>query len=110
MKGSTLLKNIIALIAISLLAILSPHIIHPIITALLSCHDWVSELLLQVFSGGQAGSIARNLIALLAMPLIISVIPAIVYWLAKRSMFPYFMHTLWAVWLVQTTALIVLNK
>lgn len=110
MKGSTLLKNIIALIAISLLAILGPHYIHPIITALLSSHDWISQLLLQVFSGGQAGNIAKSLIALITMPLIISIIPALVYWLAKRRMFPYFMHTLWAVWLIQTTAIIMLYK
>jgi hypothetical protein len=110
MTGSTLLKNIIALIAISLLSIFGVEYIRPVIMALLSSHDWISQLLLQVFSGGQAGNILRELIALITMPLIIGLIPASVYWLAKRRMFPYFMHTVWIVWLIQTTAILVLNK
>lgn len=105
-----MLKNIIALLVFTLLAVVGSHYVHPFIMALLSGHDWVSQLLLQVFSGGQAGNIAREFLALLAMPLIIGLIPAFVYWLAKRRLFPYFMHTIWAVWIIQVTAIIVLAR
>jgi hypothetical protein len=49
----------------------------------------------------------RKLIALLAVPLFIGLIPALVYWIVKRSWFPHFMQLVWIVWLIQAAALIV---
>ena len=70
----------------------------------------ISDILREVFSGGQAGNIARELLALLAIPVAISLIPAIIYWLAKRHWFPWFMEVVWVIWFIQTSALVVLFK
>jgi hypothetical protein len=102
-----MLKNFIALILFSLGVIFGAKHIQPIIFLLVSSRDWISQLLLQVFSGGEWGSAVRNLISLLVMPLFIAAIPALVYWLSKRRFFPYFMHVVWVVWLVEVTTIIV---
>jgi len=104
-----MLKNIVVLILLSLGVVFGLKHIQPVVLALANSRDWVSQLLLQVFSGGEIGSAIRNLLSLLAMPLIIGAIPAIVYWMSKHRMFPYFMHVVWVVWLVQTTAIVVLH-
>jgi hypothetical protein len=103
-----MLKNIIVLLIISLIVIVGAHHLRPLIMALLAAHDWISQALLQVFSGGKIASIIRQLIALISIPLFIGLIPTLVYWLAKRRLSPYFMHIVWAVWLIQTSALIIL--
>jgi hypothetical protein len=84
--------------------------LHSGLEALLSGHDWVANALKEVFSGGQAGNISRELIASLTIPVLIALIPAGFYWLAKRHWFPYFMTIVWIVWLIQTSALVIQLK
>jgi hypothetical protein len=73
-------------------------------------HAWISHLLTQIFSGDQDGDFLRKLFALLAIPLIVSLIAILVHWLVKGRMFPYFTQCLWVMWLVQTAALVIQYK
>jgi hypothetical protein len=103
-------KQLIAIAVLSIGIILAAEYAQDAVLLLIRSHDWVSELLMSVFSGGEAGRITRGLIALLSVPILIGLIPSIIYWAIKRSWFPYFMEIVWVVWLVQAGALIVLNK
>jgi hypothetical protein len=105
-----MLKNFIVLILLSLAVIFGTKHLHPIILVLVSAHDWISQLLLQVFSGGELGSAVRNLISLILVPLFIGAIPATVYWFSKHRQFPYFMHIVWVMWLLQTTAIVMMYR
>jgi len=104
-----MLKNLLVLVLFSLAVVFGSQHIQPIIMVLVSWHNWISQLLLQVFAGGEIGSAIRSLISLLVIPLIFGIIPTIIYWIARNRLFPYFMHVAWVVWLLQTTALIVLR-
>lgn len=105
-----MLKQVIGIIGISILVILTiPHMQKGLVW-IVGAHDWISQLLTEVFSVGTTGSLLRNLLALLAIPVLIGLIPVIVYWLARRSFFPYFMQCVWVIWLLQTAALIIQFK
>lgn len=101
-----MLKQLIILLLLSLVVIFGTQYILPLISVVLSTHHWVSQSLLQIFTGGKAGNAIREFIALWFVPLCLTLIPTLIFWLAKRRFFPYFFHTLWVIWLVQTTALI----
>jgi hypothetical protein len=103
-----MLKHIVAIIVVSIGTVMAMLYLQQGLQMLLSVHDWIAQVLAQVFSGGQAGSITKNLIALLAAPIIIALVPAIIYWIIKRSWFPYFMQIVWVIWLMQTAALAIL--
>jgi len=105
-----MIKYIVTIIVVSLLIILGMSYAQHALQFLVSAHDWISAQLLQVFSVGEAGNILRQLIALLAIPLVIGLIPVIIYWLAKHGWFPYFMEVVWVVWLIQTAAIVVQYK
>jgi hypothetical protein len=105
-----MIKHILAIILLSVGVIMAMTYAQHGLQFLLTAHDWIANILTEVFSGGSAGNITRELIALLAVPLIIGIILAIFYWILKRSWFPYFMHYVWAIWLVQTAAWIMLNQ
>lgn len=105
-----MLKQIIALIVLSILVVLAMPYVQHAVQALASAHDWISNQLTEIFSGGTAGDITRRLIAILAIPLVIGLLPALIYWIAKRQWFPYFMHVVWVIWLLQTAAIVVLYK
>ena len=103
-----MLKHIIALILLSILVILGVAYLKPCLDALLAGHQWVDETLKQVFSGGKPGEITRQLLALLSIPLLIGLVPALIFWLARRKWFPFFMELVWVLWLIEVSALVML--
>lgn len=103
-----MLKQLIAIILLSVGVIMAMPYAQQGLQALVTAHDWIADLLTQVFTEGEAGNVTRNLIALLAVPVVVALVPAIIYWVAKRSWFPYFMQVVGVLWLVQTSALVIL--
>lgn len=105
-----MLKQILALIVLSILIILCMPYAQQGLGWIVSGHNWISEMLTNVFSGSHVGDVIRKLIALLVIPVLIGLVPVIIYWLAKRTWFPYFMQIVWVVWLLEIAALIVQYK
>jgi hypothetical protein len=105
-----MLKQSLILVALSAAIILSMSYAQHGLQLLVSGHDWISQLLTEVFSAGHAGSLARSLIALLSIPLFAGLIPTFIYWIVRRHWFPYFMEIVWVVWLLQAGALIMMYK
>jgi hypothetical protein len=103
-------KHILAFIVLSILIVVGISYAQIGLQALLSAHDWIADTLRNIFSGGEAGEITRQLIALLAIPLLVGLIPSLIYWFAKRKWLPCFMEIVWVAWLIQTSALVVLYK
>lgn len=105
-----MIKQVIALVALSVGIILSMSYAQQAVQFLLSAHEWISQILTDVFSVGQAGNIARGLIALLSVPVLVGLVPALLYWAIRRHWFPYFMEIVWVIWLIQAGALVVMYK
>lgn len=105
-----MLKHAVTIVILSTLIIIGMPYVQQGLQFILSCHEWLSDLLKDVFSGGEAGNIIRQLIALLTIPIAAALVPTLIFWLAKRSWFPYFMELVWVIWLVQTSALVILYK
>jgi len=103
-----MLKNSIAIVVLSVLVILFMPWVQQGLTLLVDAHDWVGDALKQVFSVGEAGNVIRQLLALLAIPILISLVPLLIYWLAKHSWFPWTAQLIWMIWLVQTSAIVLL--
>lgn len=109
-KDEIMLKQTVALILLSILIILCMPYAQHALQWLIDGHNWISDTLTNVFSGSYAGDLIRKLLALLAIPVLIGLLPVIVYWLAKRSWFPYFMEIVWVVWLLEIGALVIQYK
>jgi hypothetical protein len=105
-----MLKHFLALILLAVLVILAMPYAHIALENWVSAHNWIVDQLKAVFSGGTAGNLLKQLIAALTIPLLVSLIPAGFYWMARRSWFPYFMPVVWVAWLIQTSALVMVYK
>lgn len=105
-----MVKQVIALLILSIVILLTMPYAQQGLNWLVAAHDWISQTLTDVFSGGETGILVKEFIALLTIPIAVGLIPVIIYWLAKRSWFPYFMQFVWVIWLVQTAALVILYK
>lgn len=108
-----MIKHLVALLSLIILSVViifaTPYVQSGLL-ALLSAHDWIANTLKDVFTGGQAGDVTRQLIALLAIPLLAGLIPAFIYWLIKRKGFAYFIDFVWVTWLIQAVTLVVMFK
>jgi hypothetical protein len=105
-----MLKQLIALIVFSVAIIFSTAYVQQGVHWLIDAHEWVSVLLTHIFSTDDAGTLARGLIALLSIPLLVGLLPTTIYWIIRKTRFPYFMQIVWIVWLVQAGALVTLYK
>lgn len=105
-----MVKQLIAIVALSIAVILSMSYAHQAVQMLLNAHEWVSQVLADVFSVGQAGNLVKGLLALLTIPIFVSLVPAVLYWIARRHWFPYFMEMVWVIWLVQIGAIVIMYK
>lgn len=105
-----MLKHILALILLAILVIFTMPYVHTLLEALVAGHNWIADSLKSVFSGGTAGNLFKQLIASLTIPFLVALIPAGIYWLARRHWLPCFMEIVWVVWLIQTSAVVMVYK
>jgi hypothetical protein len=105
-----MLKQIVALVILSIAISLTMPYTQQAIQLLLHAHNWISQILTDVFAGGQTGKLIKNLIALLSIPMLLGLLFTICYWIVRRHWFPYFMETVWIIWLIQAGALIVIYQ
>ena len=105
-----MIKQIIAIILFSALITIGMPYAQQGLQYLIFAHDWLSNVLTHVFSGGQAGNIIRAIIALLTIPILVGLVPTLIYWIAKRSWFPYFINIVWVILLIEASALATLYK
>ena len=98
--------SLVLIIALSAVVVVFMPQTKQVLEFLLSMHTHVSSMLTEVFSGGNAGNIARGLVALLAVPVIIGLVPSLIYFLVRKKWCPYFMEIVWIIWLVQVGALV----
>jgi len=102
-----MIKQAIAIVVLSIVVILFMSYSQQAVQLLVNAHHWIAQMLTDVFTGGQAGNIARGLIALLSIPLVVALVPTLIYWIVRKHWFPYFMQMVWVVWLIQVGAILV---
>lgn len=108
-----MVKQILAFVSVIIFSIAivlaMPHAQHGL-ELLIAAHNWIAETLTDVFSGGPTGNLIRQTLALFVIPVLVSLVPVLIYLIAKRSWFPYFIQVVWVIWLVQTAALVIQYK
>jgi hypothetical protein len=103
-------KKLLALLVFSAAFIFFMPYAQQGVQLLLTGHERIADALTNVFNGGDTGNMVRAFIALLSIPLIVGLIPAIIFWLIKRTWLSFFMDIVWFVWLIQAGALAVAFK
>lgn len=98
-----MLKHFIILILISVIVILLAPYLAQALHADVVAYNWISGKLIKVFAGSEIGTWLRKLIALLIIPIIIGLIPALIYWLVKRHWPTFFIGIVWIAWIVHAT-------
>jgi hypothetical protein len=93
-------KSILALLALSLVAVFLRNQLALILHALLSMHTHVAHWLAMVFSQGAVGRILQWTLGLVIVPAIIGVIVAVIMLAVKREHVKVALTSVWVVWTV----------
>jgi hypothetical protein len=91
-----LLKQSVAYFVLSLLVVLCAKYIHLGIVYLDMIYTYLNVLIVPYI----AGAWLRNVLIMISLPLILTAIPAIIYRLIKKANMPYFLESVWILWLV----------
>jgi hypothetical protein len=95
-----LVKQSSVYLMLSLLIILYSHQMKLFFVYMNMLYAYINLLLQPLFGSGIMGEAFRNMSALVLIPLVLSGIPALIYWIIKRKKMPYFIELTWLFWLI----------
>lgn len=88
----------LAYLLMSVIVILFAQYTHTIAAFAIKFYVYIDSHLDVLFSHSQTGLSLRHIVALVACPLILTGIPALIYRAIKHNPMPYFIEITWFVW------------
>jgi hypothetical protein len=104
-----MIRHILLLLGVSILIIFTNAYVLKGLKALLHAHNWISDGLMKIFSSEAAGNWFRELLSFLAIPLLVGLVAALIYYGIKRKKFSYTPHIIWLVWVIQAVTVVLLG-
>ena len=95
-----MLKQSLFYLALSLIVILFASYAKFVLVYATLLYAYIDSALTPVFSQGLIGEALKDMLTLVITPLIITGVPALIYWAIKRKQMPYFLELTWLLWLV----------
>ena len=96
-------KQLSFLLLFTILLVIFSSYAKIVIAYLDSFRYFIEIQLTGLFNPTTFGNLMRNSLALLAVPLLIIIVPAVFYWALERKTLPYMYHVVWIVWLILIT-------
>jgi hypothetical protein len=98
-----MLRHILALIIFSIVVILFRAQFGEFLHFVGYWHTWLGSKLLMIFSTSNTGELISHVLALVFIPIIISLIPAFIFWVFRRREMPYMVTVTWVLWIILAT-------
>lgn len=95
------IKHLAALVILTVIVLLGHSFIHSSLGLWMDLQSWLANYLGEVFTGGGAGGWIKKVLTFLAVPLVVTFVPAGIYWCMKRSTMPHMKEIFWVLWIVQ---------
>lgn len=95
-----MLRQSLIYLLLSILVVVFAKYAHLLIVYIDMFFTYVNLKLTPVFSQTGWGLIIRKILVLMLLPIIITAIPALIYWLIKRREMPHFIAIAWVIWTV----------
>ncbi len=90
----------LAYIALSILVIILAKYVNGAVNFVVYLYDYIDDCLEVLFSNSPAGILSRSSFALVVCPLLVTGIPALIYYAIKRTKMPYFIEATWLIWMI----------
>lgn len=101
-----MIKHLTYILFISIAILLLQQYLADVLNWLASLQSIIMGWLRPIFANGVTGRLIKGSIVLLTVPLIVTFVPAGIYFMINRERMPYTYHVLWGSWLVFGTLFI----
>lgn len=98
-------KHILVLFVLCVISIIWLREIAHVLHYLMDGYIALSKALSRLIVGGYVIAVIRQSLALMLIPILVTLVPAGIYWLAKRRLMPYLYETLYALAFVMIATL-----
>ncbi len=95
-----MLKQSIIYLVLSILFVLFSEYAHILIVYIVMFYTYVMIHLAPIFNPGASGLLIQKIIVLTLLPVIIVGIPALIYRAVKGRDMPFFLESVWLLWLI----------
>lgn len=85
---------------LSIVVVIFSKYVNEAVNFVVYLYDYIDDLLNILFSNSKAGILSRGSFALVICPLLITGVPAIVYYAIKKTKMPYFLEATWLIWMI----------
>lgn len=102
-----MIKQILILIALTIVIILTRHYCALALNSLLHLQHMLLSYFGTIFAAGKIGTFLKDLLSFLAVPFIVGVVVGGSYALIKKQQLKTLMPVIWTVWLIMATLLII---
>ncbi len=96
------IKHLTALIIFTVLVLLGHNLIHTVLESWMDLQTVLASFVGDVFSSGNVGGWIKKVLIFLCVPLVVTFVPAAIYWACKRSTMPHIKEFFWLLWTIQT--------
>jgi len=97
-----LIKQIAVLVVLTVIVLLGHSVIHTGLGMWMDLQSWLANYVGDVFASSGAGGWIKKALVFLAVPLVVTFVPAGLYWCFKRSTTPHIKEIFWLLWTIQT--------
>lgn len=87
-------------LVLSILVVIFAKYVNEAVNFVVYLYDYIDDCLDVLFSNSPAGILSRSSFALVVCPLLITGVPAIIYYAIKRTKMPYFIEVTWLIWMI----------
>lgn len=87
-------------LALSIIVIILAKYVNEAVHYVVYLYDYIDDALDVLFSNSPLGVLSRSSLALVVCPLIITGVPALIYYGIKRNKMPYFIEATWLIWMI----------
>ncbi len=95
-----MLKQSLLYLILSVLIIIFAQYVHIVMIYINVMYTFITLHLAPLFSQGSLGFMIRQLLTLMALPLLLASLPALIYRGIKGKTMPYFIETTWILWII----------
>lgn len=95
-----MLKQALIYLGLSVLIVIFAKYASLLVIYLLTFYVYVNAKLETIFSTSELAVMIRKIIVLVAIPLLITGIPALIYKITKGGKMPYFLPATWLIWMI----------
>lgn len=95
-----MLKQALIYLGLSILIVVFAKYAHLFIVYIVMLYTYINVKIAPVFSSNHLGTLLRQVLSLVLLPVLVAAIPALIYRAIKGVQMPYFYEITWLLWLI----------